>query len=92
VPEELKTADRLIETSPDSALQILQQISPNLYKSPSNHAYYGLLFVRAMDKMLIPLKTDTLLDYSLNYYLTHHDNEQLATCYLYKGRNYKNAR
>ena len=89
MPDKLKTADRLIETSPDSALQILQHISPNLYKSPSNHALYDLLLVRAMDKMLIPLKSDSILDFSLNYYLTHHDNKQLAICYLYKGRKYK---
>jgi tetratricopeptide (TPR) repeat protein len=90
VPDELKTADRLIETAPDSALQILQHISPNLYKKPAHHALYGLLLVRLMDKLHLPLKSDSLLDYSLNYYFTHPDNEQLASCYLFKGRNYKN--
>ena len=91
VPNELKNADRLIETAPDSALQILQHISPNIYKKPAHHAFYGLLLVRAMNKLHLPLKSDSLLDYSLNYYLIHSDNEQLATCYLFKGRNYKNS-
>jgi tetratricopeptide (TPR) repeat protein len=90
VPDELKTADRLIETAPDSALKILQHISPKLCKEPANHAFYGLLLVRAMDKLHLPLTSDSLLDYSLNYYLTYPDNEQLASCYLFKGRNYKN--
>jgi tetratricopeptide (TPR) repeat protein len=90
VPDELKTADRLIDTAPDSAIQILQHISPKLCKEPANHALFGLLIVRAMDKLHQPLKSDSLLDYSLNYYLNHPDNEKLATCCLYKGRRYKN--
>lgn len=89
VPDELKTADRLIETAPDTALFLLQHISPNNYKNPSYHAFYGLLLVRAMDKMLLPLQSDSLLNYSLNYYKEHHDDNQLATCYLYKGRRCK---
>ena len=90
VPDELKTADRLIETSPDSALQILRHISPNLCKDPAHHAFYDLLLVRITDKLHLQLKSDSLLDYSLHYYLTHPDNELLASCYLFKGRKYKN--
>jgi tetratricopeptide (TPR) repeat protein len=91
VPDELKTAEQLIETSPDSALHILQSLSPKKYKSPSNRALYGLLMIRTLDKNLLPLKPDSLLDYSIQYYENHPDKDRLAACYLYKGRSYKYA-
>jgi tetratricopeptide (TPR) repeat protein len=89
VPDQLKTADKLIETDPDSALHILVNIPHNQIKTPSFRALYGLLFIKALDKQCQPLKPDSLLDFSLNYYLIHNDDEKLATCYLYKGRKYK---
>lgn len=91
VPEDLKTADRLMETSPDSALHILQHLPPQFRKSASNRAYYDLLLIRALDKNKLPLKPDTLLDFSIYYYTIHADDEQLAACYLYKARMYKYA-
>ena len=89
VPEGLLTADRLMETMPDSSLHILRAMPPAVYHSGSNRALYSLLLVRALDKNLQPLKPDSLLDFSINYYTAHHDDENLATCYLYKGRMYK---
>jgi len=91
VPDKMKTAEQLLETAPDSALQILQHISPDRYKSGSNRAFYSLLLIKALDKNYLPLKPDSLLDFSLNYYQSHHHNDHLAECYLYKGRMYKNV-
>lgn len=91
VPEGMKTADLLMETRPDSSLHILRALPPAVYRSGSNRALYNLLLIRAFDKNLMPLKPDSLLDFSINYYNSHHDNEHLATCYLYKGRMYKYA-
>jgi len=89
VPEGLKTAERLMESNPDSSLHILRALPPSVYHSGSNRALYSLLLVRALDKNLLPLKPDSLLDFSIAYYIRHHDNGHLATCYLYKGRMYK---
>jgi len=89
VPADMKIADQLIETAPDSALYILQHLKPDILKSSSNRAFYGLLLVRTLDRNLLPLKPDSLLDFSIHYYLIHNDIEKLATCYLYKGRGYK---
>ena len=86
MPEELKTADGLIQTSPDSALHILQNISPQHYEYGSVRALYNLLLVSAMDKNRVLLTSDTLLDSSLNYYRSQDDYEHLSICYLYKGR------
>jgi len=91
VPEGMMTADRLMETQPDSSLHILRRLPPAACSSGSNRALYGLLMVRALDKNMLPLKPDTLLDFSIGYYQAHGDNEHLATCYLFKGRMYKYA-
>jgi len=90
MPNELDTAERLMETAPDSALHILQHLTPENYKSDSKRALYGLLLIQALDKNILPLKPDSLLDFSINYYQNHTGHDHLATCYLYKGRSYKN--
>ena len=89
VPEQLKTADKLIETNPDSALHLLLNIPSHQLNTPSFRAFYGLLLVKTLDKQCRPIKSDSLLDNSIDYYYTHNDHEMLATCYLYKGRKYK---
>jgi tetratricopeptide (TPR) repeat protein len=80
-----------METQPDSALHILQHLSPNEYKSDESRALYGLLMIQALDKKLLPLQPDSLLDFSIAYYQKHPDKDRLATCYLYKGQIYKYA-
>jgi tetratricopeptide (TPR) repeat protein len=89
MPNELKRAEQLIETAPDSALQILQHLSPDKYKSDQNRALYGLLIIQTLDKKLLPLKPDSLLNFAMSYYQEHPDNERLAKCYFYKARLYK---
>jgi len=88
VPNELKTAEQLIETAPDSALQMLRKLPPHKYKYAKNRALYGLLMIQALDKKILPLKPDSLLDFSIAYYQEHPNHNRLATCYLYKGRTY----
>ncbi len=91
MPDELKTVEKIIETEPDSALQILRNIPPDKYKSGESRALYGLLMIRALDKKMLPLKPDSLLDYSIVWYEKNPKSDRLATCYLYKGRTYKYA-
>ena len=89
MPDELKRAESLIESSPDSALYILQHISPDKFRSDESRALYGLLMVEALDRKPSDVSCDSLLAYSLQYYTNHHQAERLAACYLYKGRLYK---
>ncbi len=89
MPDELKTAEQLIETAPDSALHILQHLSRDKYKTDASRALYGLLMIKTLDKKLLPLKPDSLLDFSIAYYQNHPEGDRLAECYLYKGRTYK---
>lgn len=91
VPDELIKAEVLMESQPDSALHLLRRLSPRRYNSGESRALYGLLLIRALDKKMLPLKPDSVLDYSLAWYEENHDHDRLAACYLYKGRVYKYA-
>jgi len=90
-PNELRTAERIMENHPDSALHILQHIPHNKYKSESNRALFGLLLFQALDKNHKTLQPDSLIDYSISYYLNQNDKAHLAISYFYKGRMYKYA-
>jgi len=89
-PSELKVAEQLIESKPDSALKILQRIKPQNIKSDYNRALYGLLKIEALDNNYIPLTPDSALDFSIAYYKKKNDQKHLATSYFYKGRICRN--
>jgi len=86
VPNELKLAEKLMETKPDSALHILQNLPPNHYSSESNRALYGLLLFQVLDKLDRPLQPDSLIDFSINFYSNQNDRPHLAQSYYYKAR------
>jgi len=90
-PQELNTAEGLIETAPDSAFQILRNLSPNAYKSDADRALYGLLQFWTLDRKLMSLKPDSLIDFSIHYYENHPDKDRLAMCLYFKGRAYNNG-
>jgi tetratricopeptide (TPR) repeat protein len=71
-------------------MTILQKYNYNSL-TDKDKAFYGLVYMQIRDKNLLPLEPDSLLEFSLKYYLdTHNDHEKLATCYLYKGKQFKN--
>lgn len=85
-PNELKLVEKLIQTKPDSALYILQNLPPNHYSSESKRALYGLLLFQTLDKLDKPMQPDSLIDFSIDYFLAMHNNLQLAKAYFFKGR------
>lgn len=89
--KDLEDAEQLIEVAPDSALHILQLISPNKSMSESDRALYGLLIFQALDKNFLPLSPDTLINFSIYYYEQKGEISRLATACLYKARVYKYA-
>ncbi len=91
VPNKLKTAEEIMEVHPDSALHILQQIHPDKILNESNRALYGLLLYQALDKNDKKLQSDSLIDFSINYYLNHNDEIHLAKSYFIKARKYNIA-
>ena len=89
IPNELKTVERIIEEHPDSALHILQKLPKEKYNYNANRALYGLLLFQALDKNYMSMQPDSLIDFSIDYYLNQEDKQHLAMAYFYKGRELK---
>jgi len=90
-PNELKTAERIMDAHPDSALYILQHLKPVKYKSSSDRALYGLLLFQALDQKAKILPPDSIITFSLNYYQSTNDNVHLAKSLYYKALINKRA-
>ena len=92
MPNEIKTAERIMESDPDSALHILQHMhTDKLMMSSSDRALYGLLLFQALEKNSKPLKPDSVINFSVNYYQGTNDKMHLALGYFYKAHQYKKA-
>lgn len=88
VNAELQQAEMLMETAPDSALTLLQNIqSPEMLPS-SEYAAYCLLITQALDKNYIIITTDSLIKKAVAYYEKQNDTNLLAVSYYYMGRTY----
>jgi len=88
-PSEMKIAEQVMETAPDSALHLLQSMHIDHSMSSADRALYGLLYFQALDKNRLPLTPDSLINFSLNYYQKENDIKRLPYCYFYKARIYK---
>ena len=81
----LAQADSLVDTRPDSALTLLQDIEPQTLGNDKLKARYALLLARARNKCYEPLlPCDSLLDFALQYY--KRPSPARAMALLYKGR------
>jgi len=85
LPNGLKTADRIMESAPDSALQILKQINPHKLYTPSNKAWYALLISQALDRNDIKLESDSIIKTATDYY-TGKEPERAAYAWFYYAR------
>jgi tetratricopeptide (TPR) repeat protein len=90
-PSEMKIAEQVMETAPDSALHLLQSMHIDHSMSSADRALYGLLYFQALDNNKLPLKPDSLINFSLNYYQKENDIKRLPYCYYYKAVIFKNA-
>jgi tetratricopeptide (TPR) repeat protein len=88
-PNEMKSAEEIMETYPDSALHILQHIQSVNTMSDKDRALYGLLYFQALDNNNKTLQPDSLIAFSFDYYLDHKANGRLASCYYYKAKLFK---
>ena len=86
---DLKIAERMMETNPDSALLILKRMKPDQYKTEPNRALYGLLLFQGLEIKDKPFPPDSIVDYSIKFYSRKKENNLLAKCYFYKGHKYK---
>ena len=82
----LVQADSLMPHDPDSALSLVQGISPDSLPTPGDRAYRDLLLTQGRYKCYITATTDSDINRALAYY-SHHsgEREKLTRAYIYKG-------
>lgn len=88
VERELAHVDSIMESHPDSALQILNRID-TLVEREDDRALYALLKSMALDKNYIDMQTFEVIQPALDYH-TDFSKENLRTLY-YQARIYQNA-
>ena len=89
-PQTVLTVDSIINTYPDSALTLLEQVKSNIgSEPPSTQIYYQLLTIKAKDKAYIPHTSDSLIKSVVKYYEDKKDNSHLPEAYYYAGRVYR---
>lgn len=88
-PDELKSADQLMESRPDSALKLLLKVHHKQFLSPSQKALYALLLSKAFDKNDSIVVTDSLIDIATSYY-GEKQPELAGNAWLYKARCARN--
>lgn len=83
-------AEEMMETYPDSALEILNGIADSTLRGSEETARYALLKSMALDKNYMDTTVFDVLQPAIDYYPKHGSaNEKLRTCF-YQGRIYQN--
>lgn len=85
----LVQADSLMQSSPDSALLVLENFPVDSLKTKADRAYYALLITKARDKNYIIQKDDSLIQTAVRYYDSTEETEMQAQVYYYWGGIYR---
>lgn len=86
---QLILADSLMQSRPDSALCILQDISMEKLTTQADCAYYVLLLTQARDKNYVVQTDDSLIRYAVAYYDKTNDVRMQAKAHYYWGCVYR---
>lgn len=86
---QLILADSLMQSRPDSALCILQDISMEKLTTQADSAYYVLLLTQARDKNYVVQTDDSLIRYAVAYYDKMNDVRMQAKAHYYWGCVYR---
>lgn len=89
--ESMDEVEKLIESHPDSALAILNVISPSILKGDRERARYALQKSIAMDKNYIDTTTFDVLQPAIEYYTQHGTPDEKLRTYYYQGIIFQNA-
>jgi hypothetical protein len=82
----LVLADSLMHANPDSALALVEAVSPDSLSTEGDHAYRDLLLTQARYKCYITATSDSAINRALAYYRHHKgEGEKLTRAYIYKG-------
>ena len=88
--EQMDMAENLMNTKPDSALTILENIPVTNIKGEEIAARYALLKSMALDKNYIDTTTFDVLQPAIDYYLKKGSPDEKLRTYYYQGRIYQN--
>lgn len=89
--DKLTKAESYIQEKPDSSLYILNSIDTRTICSSEQKAKYALLYSQALDKNLIDVTDDSLINIAVDFYRKDEDIEKRFLAYFYQGRVYSNA-
>ena len=92
VTDTLHRAEALMNEHPDSALTLLQSVSPDDMGQNSTRALHALLYTQAQDKNYIDETNDSLISVAVDYYRNTDDVRHQFLSYYYKGRVHFNAK
>lgn len=89
-PRIMQMADSLVNTYPDSALALLEQLKETIGKEPeATQTYYQLLTIKAKDKAYVTHISDSVINQVVSYYENKKDKTHLPEAYYYAGRVYR---
>lgn len=88
--DKMDLAEKIMNTSPDSALSILDSIKVETLESKKSKARYALLKSMALDKNCVDTTTFDVLQPAIDYYLDHGTPDERLKTYYYQGRIYQN--
>lgn len=88
--KQMNIAEGLMNTKPDSALMVLEGISPSDVKGRETSARYALLKSMALDKNCIDTTAFDVLQPAIDYYIEHGSPDEQLRTYYYQGRIYQN--
>ena len=89
-PLAMQQAESLMNTRPDSALYLLQNMADSVSTLPEEtQIYYHLLTIQAKDKQYITHTSDSLINRIVSFYEEYNDNDRLMMAYYYQGRVYR---
>lgn len=91
IDKKLIEAESNIQSNPDSSLHILNSIDTKHLKSSRQRAEYALLYSQALDKNMIDLTSDSLINIAVEYYEKNNNPEKSFLAYFYQGRVHSNA-
>ena len=86
VTDTLHRAEALMNEHPDSALTLLQSVSPDEMGQNRTRALYALLYTQAQDKNYIDETNDSLISVAVDYYRNTDDVRHQFLSYYYQGR------
>ena len=89
-PSAMQQAETLMNSCPDSALALLQDMTDILAMLPEEaQMYHQLLTIQAKDKLYITHTSDSLINHIVEFYENYEDKDRLMMAYYYQGSTYR---